>query len=450
MQGTLTLVVGLGKTGQSIARHLRRINVPFVLFDTRENPPGLNEFKENFPEVDVFLKTLPDSIYPHLKEVISSPGVAYDDPALEKARALNIQVIGDIECLARMIIAPVIAITGTNGKSTVTTLVGMMAAFAGQRVAVAGNIGTPVLDFLTDGMVYDAWVLELSSFQLDLTMSLTPIAGTILNVSPDHLDRHHTFEAYCHAKQRVYRGAGFLLYNREDEHTYPDACYLMDGVNIISYGLDAPNHDDCWGILVDEAGASWLARGATRILCIDDLKIKGRHNWLNAIAACALAEAIHVPAHVMIDVLMQFSGLPHRCQWVRSLDQVEWINDSKGTNIGATLSAIAGIGGAMSGKIVLIAGGQGKGADFKLLRPVMQEFVRAVILIGQDAELLENALNDLMPISRAASLAQAIHLAKAQAQSGDVVLLSPACASLDMFNDFNHRGEVFTDLVNSL
>ena len=450
MQGTLTLVVGLGKTGQSIARHLRRINAPFVVFDTRENPADLPVFKENFPDVDVFLQYLPESIYSHLIEVISSPGVAYDDPVLEKARALNIPVIGDIECLARIVTAPVVAITGTTGKSTVTTLVGMMAMLAGQRVAVAGNIGTPVLDFLSEGIAYDVWVLELSSFQLDLTMSLTPSAGTILNVSPDHLDRHHTYEAYAHAKQRVYRGAGVLLYNREDEQTYPDACYLMDGVHIISYGLDAPEHDDCWGILVDHAGVSWLARGEKAVLPVDALRIKGRHNWLNAIAACALAEAIHVPEHVMIEVLTQFPGLAHRCQWVRTLDEVVWINDSKGTNIGAALSAIEGIGSAMSGQIVLIAGGQGKGADFSLLRPVMQSFVRTVILIGQDADALEVALSDLLPIVRAESLAQAIQCAKAQAHAGDVVLLSPACASLDMFNDFNHRGEVFTDLVNAL
>ena len=451
MQGMLTLVVGLGKTGQSIARYLRHNHVPFVVFDTRSDPAGLNAFSEHFSDVDIFLKTLPDAVYPRLKEVISSPGVPLDDPVLQKARELNIPVIGDVECLARVITAPVIAITGTNGKSTVTTLVGLMAKSAGKLVAIGGNIGAPVLDFLNEGVHYDAWVLELSSFQLDLTASLTPVASTILNVSPDHLDRHHTFQAYCHAKQRIYRGADVLLYNREDELTYPDACYLIDGVHIISYGLDAPNHDDCWGILVDEAGMPWLARGKEKILSVDTLRIKGKHNWANAIAACALAESIDIPKNVMLDVLTEFTGLPHRCQWVRSIDGVIWINDSKGTNIGATLSAISGIGGAMpEGKIILIAGGQGKGADFSLLRPLMQDYVRTAVLIGQDANQLDEALSDLVPTFRASTLEKAINLAKLQAQSGDVVLLSPACASLDMFNDFNHRGEVFTNLVNAL
>lgn len=449
MQGTLTLVVGLGKTGQSIARHLHRMNIPFVIFDTRAEPPGLDMFKSAFPGVDVFLSSLPESVYPHLKEIISSPGVSHDDPFFQKAKDLNIPIIGDIECLARVITSPVVAITGTNGKSTVTTLVGLMMKSAGLLTAVAGNIGTPVLDFLKEGTHYDVWVLELSSFQLELTDSLSPVAATILNITPDHLDRHHTLDAYRQAKQRVYRGAGVLLYNRQDEQTYPDSAYLINGVRIISYGLDMPNHDDCWGIL-QEKGKAYLARGKECLLTVDELKIKGRHNWANALAACALAEAMDVPMTVMRDVLRAFTGLPHRCQWTRTLDGVTWINDSKGTNIGATISAIDGIGGAMSGKIVLIAGGQGKGADFSMLRPSMPGHVRAAVLFGQDADQLEAALEDLVPIKRAKNLEEAINIAKLQAKPDDVVLLSPACASLDMFKDFNHRGEVFTSLVNAL
>ncbi|MFZ4077793.1 MAG: UDP-N-acetylmuramoyl-L-alanine--D-glutamate ligase [Legionellaceae bacterium] len=450
MQETLTLIVGLGKTGQSIARHLSRIQSPFVVFDTREDPPDLSSFKETFPEVDIFLASLPETVYPMLKEIICSPGVPYDDPVLIKARSFDIPVIGDIECLARVVTAPVIAITGTNGKSTVTTLVGLMAKSAGLLVAVAGNIGTPVLDFLAEGLHYDLWVLELSSFQLDLTSSLVPLAATILNVSPDHLDRHHTLEAYLQAKQRVYRGAKRMLYNREDAQTYPDGGYLSPGMSVGSYGLDAPNHEDAWGILCDEAGTPWLSRGQQRILSVEALRIKGRHNWLNAIAACALAESMDVSIQVMKDVLTEFTGLPHRCQWVRTLEGVEWINDSKGTNIGATISAIAGIGGAIEGKIVLLAGGQGKGADFSLLRNAMSDHVRAVVLFGEDAPQLQEALSDLVPVVRASSLEEAIDKARSQGLSGDVVLLSPACASFDMFHDFNHRGEVFVERVKAL
>lgn len=451
MQKELTLVVGLGKTGLSIARHLQRQGISFVMFDTREKPNGLDEFKAEFPDVSVFLQTIPDASLQQLATVICSPGVAQEGPLFQKIHALKLPIFGDIECFARVVSVPVVAITGTNGKSTVTTLVGEMAKAAGLRVAVAGNIGTPVLDRLNDNEAYDLWVLELSSFQLELTESLTPCASTILNVTPDHLDRHHTLAAYWAAKQRVYQNSNVCLFNRDDEQTRPDTAYVYpEGQLIKSYGLDAPQTDDDWGIRQDDAGVHHIARGNTCIFPVDALKIKGRHNWLNAVAACALAEYAGLPIHAMTDVLKTFSGLAHRCQWVRTLNDVMWINDSKGTNVGATLSAIMGIGGSMQGKIVLIAGGQGKGADFSSLSDVMAAFVRSVVLIGEDADKLEAALKAHVPIARATSLVDAVALARTKAQSGDVVLLSPACASLDMFRDFNHRGEVFAAAVEAL
>ena len=450
MQRTLTLVVGLGKTGQSIARHLQRQHIPFVVFDTRAEPQGLAEFQAMFPDVAVFLHTLPLALYEQLTGIISSPGVPLEGPPFIKARQLGVPIIGDIECFARIVSAPVVAITGTNGKSTVTSLVGEMAKAAGRCVAVAGNIGTPVLDRLNDGVDYDLWVLELSSFQLDLTDSLTPAAATILNVTPDHLDRHHTLAAYWAAKQRVYQDASACLFNREDEQTRPDQAYVgHDALVVKSYGLDEPLGDG-WGLRRDAQGAYYLARGAVRVLPVESLRLKGRHNWLNALAACALAEAVGVPIDVMITVLTEFPGLPHRCQWVRLLRDVVWINDSKGTNVGATLSAISGIGGSMQGKIVLIAGGQGKGADFTSLREAMVSFVRSVIVIGEDAKTLEKALSGHVHMTHAESLEAAVSLAQTQALPGDVVLLSPACASLDMFRDFNHRGDVFTAAVEAL
>ncbi|MCX7117982.1 MAG: UDP-N-acetylmuramoyl-L-alanine--D-glutamate ligase [Legionellales bacterium] len=439
------LVAGLGKTGHSIARYLQRRNKPFAVFDTRSQPAGLLEFQAKYPEHKVFLGEIPEALYGEITEIITSPGVALDGPVLRKAIERGIPVIGDIECFAREVKAPVIAITGTNGKSTVTTLVWEMAKASGIKVAVAGNIGLPVLDVLDDGVPYDLWVLELSSFQLEVTSSLAPLAATLLNVTSDHLDRHHHLEAYLQAKRRVYHLAKTCLYQREDHQTLPpeDA-----SSNWVSFGLDAPGKGD-WGLVI-QRGVSYLAYGSERFQTVDSLRIKGRHNWQNALAACALAELAGIPRCHMIRVLENFPGLPHRSQWVRTHEGVDYIDDSKGTNIGATVSAISGIGAAMQGKIVLIAGGQGKGADFRELRAPLASFVRSVVLMGEDAGKLEHALADVLPVVHAPSLAAAVTLAKAHALPNDVVLLSPACASLDMFRDFNERGEVFTRAVNSL
>jgi UDP-N-acetylmuramoylalanine--D-glutamate ligase len=451
MDTSLYLIVGLGKTGHSIARFLVRRNKPFVVFDTRTSPSGLTEFTAEFPGVDVFSAHFPPELYQRITCIISSPGVALDHPVMQNALDMGIPVIGDIECLARETSAPIIAITGTNGKSTVTTLVGEMARTAGLTAAVAGNIGTPVLDLLDDHVSYDLWVLELSSFQLDLTYSLAPIAATILNISPDHLDRHHSLDAYIQAKQRIYHEAKFMLYNRDDGLTIPMDQFLPAPTG--SFGLDVPVatafSPENWGLLTVN-DTCWLACGQEKLMPIDHLKIKGRHNWANALAACALAQTAGIDFAHMRDVLQRFSGLPHRSQWVRTLDRVEWINDSKGTNIGATISAISGIGGSMQGKIVLIAGGQGKGADFTELRQSVGDYVRTMVLIGEDAELIRQALEKSTHILHADSLDEAVKMARAEAKPGDVVLLSPACASLDMFRDFNHRGEVYTEVVKNL
>ena len=445
MSKKLYLVAGLGKTGYSIAHYLKRKNCPFIAFDTRADFEGLDEFKRQFPEIDVFLHDLPATIYQELAAIIMSPGISLDEPFLQRARALGIPIQGDIECFAKEVKVPVIAITGTNGKSTVTTLVGEMAKQSGFNVAVAGNIGSPVLDRLNENVNYNLWVLELSSFQLDLTDSLAPIAAAVLNVTPDHLDRHHTMEAYIAAKQRAYSGAQTLIFNRQDTNTFPSA---KPGSHQLSYGLDIPSSNN-WGIL-EKAGVLYLAQGQEALLPVEQLRIKGKHNWQNALAACALASAAGISKEAIVTVLKEFPGLPHRCQWVRTLEQVEWINDSKGTNVGATESAIAGLGGASQGKIVLIAGGLGKGADFTALRQPVSEYVRTLVLFGQDAKILSKDLAGTAPIVHADSIEDAVSAAKAHAKPGDVVLLSPACASFDMFRDFNHRGEVFSRLVSQL
>ena len=449
----LTLVVGLGKTGRSIARYLQRNNRPFVMADTRENPPQRADFITEFPEVPLHLATIPDALFSQVMEVITSPGVPLDHAFFAQAHAAGCPIIGDIECFAREVKAPVVAITGTNGKSTVTSLVGDMAQAAGRTVAVAGNIGDPVLDRLADGVDYDLWVLELSSFQLDLTESLTPAVATILNVTPDHLDRHHSLAAYCQAKQRVYHHALCCCYNRDDSQTYPVIeAGTINPVELglgVSYGLDEPQAGQ-WGVRVDAHGATVLAHGEETILPVDKLKLQGRHNWLNALAACAAAAAVGVSRTAMVHVLCEFSGLAHRCQTVRTLNDVVWINDSKGTNVGATLSAIYGLGAGLRGKMVLIAGGQGKGADFSELSEVLRQYVRQAIVLGEDAALLIDAWRDCTDVVRVDSLQAAVACAHETALPGDVVLLSPACASLDMFRDFNHRGDVFNALVEAL
>lgn len=440
------LIVGLGKTGKSIAHYLQRCNEKFILFDTRAQISNIVEFTTAFPEAKIFLQILPQSIYQQLKAVIASPGISLQEPVLQSAFKQDIPVLGDIEFFAQKVIAtPIIAITGTNGKSTVTSLVGAMAKAAGLSAAVAGNIGVPVLDLLNYTMHYDAWILELSSFQLELTYSMQPLIASILNITADHLDRHQNLTAYVQAKQHIYYNARHCLYNRDDILTFPRDTLPQ---NNISYGLDAPQEGH-WGI-VERKDMLYLAYGKDIFFAVANLRIKGRHNWQNALAACALSASLGVKFEHMVEVLQTFNGLPHRCQWIRTINHVDWINDSKGTNIGATCAAIDGIGSAISGKIVLIAGGQGKGANFNLLRQTVNKYVQSVVLIGEDAAIIQQALSATVKLLRAKSLHIAVKLAQQQAKPGDVVLLSPACASYDMFNDFNHRGEVFSELVQQL
>lgn len=447
MKNSQYLIVGLGLTGLSIARYLTRKDESFIVYDTRIKPDGAADFKYDFPGVDLFLGELPDQIYDDLKGIICSPGVPIESPVIQKALRKNIPVFGDIDCLAKEIDVPVIAITGTNGKSTVTTLVGEMAKASGLNTAVAGNIGLPVLDILEVGVPYDIWVLELSSFQLDLTSHLKPKVSTILNISPDHLDRHHDFQSYMQSKHRIYNHAQHIVFNRDDSATYPESKDTPSQKRV-SFGQEIKATDD-WGFIKHQGGV-WLAKGNEPFFSTELLKIRGRHNWMNALAACALADTVGID-HIYIKlVLERFGGLPHRSQWVKTLNDVDWVNDSKATNVGATISAITGIGGSMQGKIILIAGGQGKGASFEALAKPMSDFVRGVILIGEDADLIEHVTPESVQKVQAISMEDAVSKANAIASPGDVVLLSPACASFDMFRDFNHRGDDFMAAVHGL
>ena len=435
-----TLVVGLGVTGLSCARFLARRGVEVAVTDSREQPPAVDVIRTELPDVALFLGGFDADIFARAERLVVSPGVSLQEPLIAAARQRGVEVIGDIELFARAVAAPVVGITGSNGKSTVTTLVGEMARQAGRQVRVGGNLGTPALDLIGDSEP-DLYVLELSSFQLESVTSLHCRAAVVLNISPDHLDRYAGLADYIGAKQRIYAGAAVQVLNRDDATA---ASLGMAAGARISFGLDAPT-DDNFGILDNGAGA-WIVRGRERWMPVSHLRIAGRHNLSNTLAALALGEAAGLPQQSMLQVLREFQGLPHRTQWVAERGGVAWYNDSKGTNIGATLAAVQGF----DAPVVLIAGGQGKGADFAELAEGLRGRVRALVLIGEAAGQIANAVGTALPVEHATSMREAVARAAALANSGDIVLLSPACASFDMFDNYRHRGDVFMQAVEEL
>ncbi len=440
-----TVIVGLGKTGLSVARFLGARGVAFAVTDSRAEPPGLARLKQEFPGAPLMLGGFDAQALQHAARIIVSPGVTLREPALAAARARGVEIIGDIELFAQTARAPVAAITGSNGKSTVTTLLGEMARHAGRDARVGGNLGTPALDLL-EASEPDLYVLELSSFQLETTYSLNAAAATVLNLTPDHMDRYRDLAEYAAAKQHVYRGAGVLIINRDDPIV---AAMAERQRTCVGFTLHEPKEGD-FGVR-SVRGEPWLAHGAENFLRAGALCIKGNHNIANALAALALGAAVGLPLRAMLEVLTQFKGLPHRSEWVAEQDGVAWYNDSKGTNVGATLAALSGLGATLgAGKIVLIVGGDGKNADFSILRAAVQKYARAVVLIGRDAPMLARALRNTVPMISAADMKDAVRKSRAGAQAGDAVLLSPACASFDMFSGYEERGRVFSAAVLEL
>ncbi len=437
LQDVRTLVVGLGATGLSCARFLARRGVEVAVTDSREQPPALAAVQQELPDIALFLGGFDAAAFARAQRIVVSPGVSLREPLLLAAQRRGVEVIGDIELFARTATAPVVAITGSNGKSTVTTLVGAMARRAGKDVRVGGNLGVPALDLIQE-QEPDLYVLELSSFQLESLSSLRACAATVLNISPDHLDRYESLASYAQAKRRIYRGAAVQVVNRDD----PVACALADSSgSIIGFTLQQPADQD-FGLSVT-GNASWIAKGAERWMPAAEVRMPGRHNLANALAALALGEAAGLPRSPMLQVLREFQGLPHRAQWVGEYQGVRWFNDSKGTNIGAALAAIQGF----DGPLVLIAGGRSKGADFHQLAEGMDDRVRAVVLLGEAAQEIADALAGRFDTVFVSDMANAVRSAAALAQAGDSVLLSPACASFDMFRDYQHRGEVFMQAV---
>lgn len=437
------VIIGLGETGFSCVEYFAQKNIPVTVMDNRENPPKLLEIRERYPETKVYTGSFVPEILAKADILVLSPGLAKDDPSIAKFLRPGVSIVGDIELFAeelQKLKVPLVAITGSNGKSTVTTLVGEMANQAGFKTTVGGNLGIPALTLLDKPM--DLCVLELSSFQLETTDSLKPTVATILNISPDHMDRYLSLENYFAAKERIYRNCQKIVVNRNDPIVYNA---LPKGLPCISFGLDPAPDDVSYGLK-----ENLIYRGKTPLLPISELKLFGRHNVANALAALGLAEVVNIPIEICLEVLKKFKGLAHRCEWVRTLREVHWINDSKGTNVGATKAAIEGLTDDISGKWVLIAGGLGKNADFSPLKPLMRTHCRALVLIGEAAEELETLFSDAIPCHRAKSMKEAVMLAARAAKPGDGVLLSPACASFDMFKNFEDRGDAFKAEVLAL
>mgnify|MGYP001817534932 CR=1 FL=1 len=436
-----TLVVGLGETGLSVARYLSRTGAQVAIVDSREQPPALERLRAELPDdVALFLGGFHPEAFARAEQIVISPGVSHDEPEIVRARERNVPVIGDIELFARVARAPVIAVTGSNGKSTVVTLVSAMARRAGRDVRTGGNIGTPALDLIM-ATEPDLYVLELSSFQLETVQSLRPAVAVVLNISADHMDRYADLHAYAEAKQAIYRHASVQVVNRDDGV----AAALADATaTVVGYTLQAPSGND-FGI-IETGNGRWLARGNEQLLPVDEMRMIGRHNQSNALAALALGTAAGLPLPPMLETLREFHGLPHRMQFVAGHAGVSWYNDSKGTNVGATLAAIEGT----DGPLVLIAGGDGKGADFSPLADALADRARAVVVLGRDAPLLTRVLQPVTRVLQAGDMQEAVQLAAGAAQACDTVLLSPACASTDMFRNYIERGEVFMAAVERL
>ncbi len=432
------LVLGLGATGLSIARYLRRNDLDAVFFDTRDEPPGLEELDDIWPGAK-FLggdAKLPKKI----KRIIVSPGIPDSHPLIERARDAKLEILSDIELFAREAQAPFIAVTGSNGKSTVATLLFHMCRAADLDVCAGGNLGEPALDLL-DREQPDIYVLELSSFQLQRTQKLPAAVAVLLNISPDHLDWHADENEYREAKYRVYREAEAAVVNRADERADD---YVGAIETVISFGLDEPA-DGHYGIRTLD-GEAYLARGDTLLLSIKDLVLFGTHNQANALAALAVGELAGIEIPAMLQVLVEFPGLPHRMQVVGRIGAVNFINDSKATNVAAAVASIESV----DGMLVLLAGGVGKGADFADLAAAMDNRLRAAVLIGEDAEMISDALDTVMPVYFATDMADAVQQAAAYAESDDTVLLAPACASLDQYENYAARGDAFVEAVGAI
>ncbi len=452
LKGKRVLVIGLGETGLAMAKWLGRQGAVVRVADSRTQPPNVETLRAAVPAAELVAGAFVDATFADIDLIAISPGVPVQTAHVQAAMGHGVPVVSEIELFAwgiRQLTprAKVIAITGSNGKTTTTTLTAHLLNAVGVPAVACGNISPSALDALMgveDGVAaYPAapavWVLELSSFQLETTQMLNADAATVLNVSEDHLDRYVGMDDYAAAKARVFQGSGVMLLNRDDARCL---AWVRADRKTVTFGLNpAPSAAD-YGF-VD----GWIVRGADKLVALDSLKLTGLHNAANAMAALALCEAVDVAPATLVPALQQFSGLSHRVEFVAEINGVDYYDDSKGTNVGATLAAVQGMGR----KVALILGGDGKGQDFSPLKPVLAAHARAVALIGRDAELIGAAIGGCgVPVQRCADMNEAVRWCAGQAQSGDAVLLSPACASWDMYRNYAHRAEVFIGVVHAL
>lgn len=434
------LIVGLGDTGLSVARYLALHGESFEIADSRPKPPRWAEWAQEFPRARCHIGSFDKSLFGAARRVILSPGVAYDTPAVATAVASGSDVVGDIELFARAVTAPVIGITGSNGKSTTTSLVGTVLAQQGMNARMGGNLGRPALDLLREPEP-DVYVLELSSFQLETTYSLKLAVAALLNISADHLDRYRDFECYAMAKRRIFKGAQSAVINRQDVQTQTN---LPAGLGATSFGVDEPLHNQVG--VVKHGAKEYLAYGDEILVALEDIPLVGQHNHANLAAAAAIVITFGVSPKTLAAPFVEFKGLPHRTEFVAEWGGIRWYDDSKGTNVGAAAAALQGF----TAPIVLLAGGQAKTRDFSELRTAVMRNTRAVILFGQDAECIAQALLDVVKIIRVDDMCAAVRAASEVAMPGDVVLLSPACASFDMYQDYKQRGRDYARHVQNL
>jgi UDP-N-acetylmuramoylalanine--D-glutamate ligase len=454
---TTTVIVGLGKTGLSCAKYLVSRGEPFVVVDSRKEPPYVKELLRIAPNVECYFGKFEPFIFEQAKRLIVSPGISIKETVISEAASQGAEITGDVALFVDHANAPFVAITGSNGKSTVVTLLGEMARKSNVSAVLGGNLGMPALDLIVGGAggddeslpkAPDYYVLELSSFQLETTPRLHAHAAVVLNISEDHMDRYVNLQEYINAKRNVYNECHNIVFNRDDPLVV-EIINSMDVASVsstVSIGLGEPPSDNDYGLL-QFSDEEWLSKGRQKLLRVADLSLPGRHNVSNALAALALGDTMGLELDAMLSVLRKFSGLPHRMQLVATIHNVQWFNDSKGTNVGATVSAISGLPGSK----VLIVGGEGKGADFEPLREaVIANNVRLVILLGKDADLIEQVLSGVVKTEKVENMLAAVKVAHKQAKAEEKIILSPACASFDMFDGYEQRGDIFMEAVRSL
>ncbi len=435
-----SLVYGVGNTGLSVARFLEREGESAIFVDTRRAPPGIDELRKIDPDATVLLGERPAALPDGVVRIIVSPGISDSDPLLEQARAAGIEVLSDIALFVERVQAPFVAVTGSNGKSTVTTLLALMCNASGVRALAGANLGEPALDLLAKDAP-DLYVLELSSFHLQRTPRLPARVAVLLNISPDHLDWHRDEAEYREAKYRILRDAEAVVINRGDAGARER---VKGGPTCRSFALDTPRRQN-YGI-TEHDGATWLTAGDEPLLETSRLALVGRHNQENALAALAAGDLLGLERGAMLEVLKSFPGLPHRMQLVRRIGETRFIDDSKATNVAAAIASVL----SLAGRVVLIAGGQGKGGDFTALADAVHGRLRAAVLIGEDAAKIARAFAGRVPLQHAASMPEAVQTAARLAAPGDTVLLAPACASFDQFDNYMRRGDAFREAVEGL